>query len=92
MSEINFAMARYLLFVDLMFAKVIFRHLSGPGFGLMSPARRSRVKRRGGWVGGVGDRAGGINIEDLMVKCKQKVVVGGLKGQKLTTNIRTLNA
>ena len=23
-----------------------------------------------------GDRAGGINIEDLMVKCKQKVVVG----------------
>ena len=26
------------------------------------------------------------NIEDLMVKCKQKVVVGGLKGQKLTTS------
>ena len=24
-----------------------------------------------------GDRAGGINIEDLIVKCKQKVVVGG---------------
>ena len=30
----------------------------------------------------VGDRAGGINIEDLMLKCKQRVVVGGLKGQK----------
>ena len=23
-----------------------------------------------------GDRAGGINIKDLMLKCKQKVVVG----------------
>ena len=33
-----------------------------------------------------GDRAGGINIEDLKVKCKQKVVVGGLKRQKLTTS------
>ena len=42
-----------------------------------------------------GDRAGGINIEDLKVKCKQKVVVvvvggggggEGLKGQKLTTS------
>ena len=33
-----------------------------------------------------GDRAGGINIEDMKVKCKQKVVVGGLKGQKLTTS------
>ena len=32
-----------------------------------------------------GDRAGGINIEDLMLKCR-KVVVGGLKGQKLTTS------
>ena len=32
-----------------------------------------------------GDRAGGINIEDLMLKCKQKVVEG-LKGQKLTTS------
>ena len=32
-----------------------------------------------------GDKAGGIDIEDLMVKCKQKVVVGGLKGQKLTS-------
>ena len=32
-----------------------------------------------------GDRAGGINTEDLKVKCKQKVVGGGgLKGQKLT--------
>ena len=59
---------------------MIFRHLGGPGFGLISPARRSRMNRR------EGDRAGGINIEDLMVKCKQKVVVGGLKGQKLTTS------
>ena len=32
-----------------------------------------------------GDRAGGINIEGLMLKCKQKVVEGGLKGQKLTS-------
>ena len=32
------------------------------------------------------DRAGGINIEDLMLKCRQKVVAGGLKGQKLTTS------
>ena len=49
---------------------MIFRHLGGPRFGLISPARRSRMK---GWEG---DRAGGINIEDLMVKCKQKVVGG----------------
>ena len=58
---------------------MIFRHLGGPGFGLMSPARSSRMKRR------EGDRVGGINIEDLMLKCKQKEVVGGLKGQKLTS-------
>ena len=58
---------------------MIFRHLGGPGFGLISLARRSRMNRR------ENDRAGGINIEDLMVKCKQKVV-GGLKGQKLTTS------
>ena len=56
------------------------RHLGGPGFGLMSPARRSRINRR------EGDGAGGINIEDLMLKCKQNVLVGGLKGQKLTTS------
>ena len=31
-----------------------------------------------------GGRAGGIEIEDLMIKCRQKVV--GLKGQKLTTS------
>ena len=59
---------------------MIFRHLGGPGFELISPARRSRMNR---WEG---DRAGGINIEDLKVKCKQKVVVGGLKCQKLTTS------
>ena len=56
-----------------------FRQLGGPGFGLISPASRSRMKRR------KGDKAGGINIEDLMLKCRQKVVVGGLKGQKLTS-------
>ena len=55
-----------------------FGHLDGPGFGSISPASRSKMKRR------EGDRAGGINIEDLMLKCKQKVVVGDLKGQKLT--------
>ena len=32
------------------------------------------------------DRAGGIIVEDPIAKCKQKVVVGGLKGQKLTTS------
>ena len=56
------------------------RQLDGPGFGLISPARRSRMNRR------EGDRAGGIDIEDLMLKCRQKVVVGGLIGQKLTTS------
>ena len=55
---------------------MIFKHLGGPGFGLMSPASRSRE----------GERTGGINIDDLMLKCKQKVVVGGLKGQKRTTS------
>ena len=48
-----------------------FRQLGGPGFGLISPASRSRMNRR------EGDRAGGIHIEDLMLKCRQKVVVGG---------------
>ena len=80
LSKINFAMAGYLLFMDLMFAKVTFRRLGGPGFGLISPASRSRMRRR------EGERAGGIDIEDLMMKCKQKVVVGGLKGQKLKTS------
>ena len=46
------------------------RHLVDPGFGLISPASRSKMKRR------EGDRAGGIDIEDLMLKCKQKVLVG----------------
>ena len=59
---------------------MLFRKFGGPGFGLISPASRSRMKRR------EGDRAGGIKIEDLMLKCKQKVVVGGLKGQKLRTS------
>ena len=63
-----------------MFAEMTCRQLVGPGFGLISPASRSRIKRQ------EGDRAGGINIEDVMLKCKQKVVVGGLKGQKLTTS------
>ena len=57
-----------------------FGHLGGPGFGFMSPASRSRMKRR------KGGRAGGIEIVDLMIKCRQKVVVGSLKGQKLTTS------
>ena len=55
-------------------------HLDGPGFGFMAPASRSRMKR---WKG---SGAGGIEIEDLMIKCRQKVVVVGLKGQKLTTS------
>ena len=37
-----------------------------------------------------GDRAGGINIEELIAKCKQTVVVGGFEGAE--TDIRTLNA
>ena len=62
-----------------------FKHLGGPGFGLISPANRSKMKKR------EGDRGGGINIEDLMLKCKQKVVVvGGFDRAK--TDIRTLNA
>ena len=69
-----------LLFMDKMFAQVTLRQLGGPGFGLISPAIRSRMRRR------EGDRAGGINIEDLMLKCRQKVAVEGLKGQKLTTS------
>ena len=56
------------------------RQLGGPGFELISPASRNRMKIR------EGNRASGINIEDLMLKCRQKVVVGGLKGQKLTTS------
>ena len=47
-----------------------FGHLGGPGFGFMSPASRSRMKRR------KGSRAGVIEVEDLMIKCRQKVVVG----------------
>ena len=46
----------------------------------MSPASRITMK------GLKGGRAGGIEIEDLMIKCRQKVMVGGLKGQKLTTS------
>ena len=51
-----------------------FGHLGGPGFGFMSTASRSRMKRQ------KGGRAGGIEIVDLMINCRQKVVVGGLKG------------
>ena len=32
-----------------------------------------------------GGRVGGIDIEDLIMKCKLKLVDGGLKGQKLTS-------
>ena len=52
---------------------MIFGQSDGPGFGLMSPASRSKMKRR------KGGKAGGIDIDDLMMKCRQ-VVVGGLKG------------
>ena len=65
---------------------VAFAHLSGSGFGFMSPASKSRMKR---WKGG--RAAGGIDIEDLMIKCRQKVGVGGFEGAE-TDNIRTLNA
>ena len=66
LSEFNFAMAGYLLCIDLIFVLVTFGHLSGPGFGFMSPSSRSRMKRR------KGGRAGGIEIENLMIKYKQK--------------------
>ena len=59
LSEINFTMAGYLLCTDLIFAKVTFRHLDDPGFGLISPASRSKMKRR------EGDRAGRIYFEDF---------------------------
>ena len=41
-----------------------FSHLGGPGFGLISPESRGRMKRQ------KGGRAGGIDIEDLMMKYK----------------------
>ena len=39
-----------------------FGQLDGPGFGLISPASRSKMKRE------KGGRAGGIDIDDLMIK------------------------
>ena len=82
-------MARYLLCIDLIFALVTFGHLGGPGFGLIQSASRSKMKRR------EGDKADGINIDDLMLQCKQKVMVGGggwgVERAK-TNNIRTWNA
>ena len=80
LSEINFAMAGYLLCIDLILAQVTFGQLDGPGFGLISPASRSKMKRR------KRGRDGGIDINDLIMKCRQKVVVRGLKRQKLTTS------
>ena len=59
---------------------MIFGQSDGPGFGLISPANRSKMKRR------KCGRPGRIDINDLMMKCRQKVVVGCLKGQKLTTS------
>ena len=53
--------------MDLMFALVRCRQLVGPGSGLISPASRSRIKKR------EGDRAGGINVEDLMLKQHQDI-------------------
>ena len=72
-------MAGYLLCIDLILAWVTFGHLNGPGFGMISPAIRIKMKRR------KSGRADRINIDDLMMKCRQKVV-GGLKVQKLTTS------
>ena len=40
----NLVMARFLLFTDLILAQVTFGHLGGPGFGLMSPVSKSRMK------------------------------------------------
>ena len=62
-----------------------FGHLDGPEFGLILSASMSKMKRQ------EGDRAHGIDIADLLLKCKQKVVVVGFEGSK-TDNIRTLNA
>ena len=52
LSEINFTMAGYLLCIDLIFVWVTFGRLNGPGFGLTSPASRSKMKRM------EGDKAG----------------------------------
>ena len=41
-------------------AYMTFEQLDGPGFGLMSPASKSKMKRR------KGGRAGGIDIDDEM--------------------------
>ena len=48
--------------IDLLFAQVTYRLLGGSGFGLISLASRSRIKIR------EVDRAGGIDIEDFMLK------------------------
>ena len=64
-------MVGYLLCINVIFASVTFGHLDGHWFGLISPASRSKMKRR------EGDKAGGIDIGDVMLKCKLKVVVGG---------------
>ena len=49
LSEINFAMVGYLLCIDLIYAWVTFGHLGGPGFGFISPASRSRMKKTARW-------------------------------------------
>ena len=65
LSEINFAMAGYLLCIGLILTYVTFGQLDGPRFGFISPASRSKMKRR------QNGRAGGINIDDLMRKCTE---------------------
>ena len=48
-------------------------HWDGPGFGLMSPVSKRKMKRR------KGGRVGEIDIDDLMMKCRQKVVLGAFE-------------
>ena len=79
LSEINLEMARYLFDIDLILAWETFKNFEGPGFGLMTPASRSKIRsQRTGY-------ASGMDMVDLIRKCKQSVVDGGLKGEKMTS-------
>ena len=44
LSEINFKITVCFLDIDLMFVYEIFKDLTGPGFGLMSPAIRGKIQ------------------------------------------------
>ena len=62
-----------MLDIDLMFAYEALKELKGPGFVLMSSASRSKIKnRKDGSVEG-------IDVVNLIIKYRQRVVDGDLK-------------